>query len=1535
MGGVSIALSRLGLIGALLLPGCAAFAQVQINQNFIPQGPAPDNPQGTTNSGAVQAILPDPSLGSGTVFIGSTNGGIWGTTNGGSSWTQLTDNQASLAIASLALDPTDPSGKTLIAGTGATSNASYPWLGFDGVGAAAHGGASTGLLYSTDGGNTWSALGTAIFNGMSVVGVAARGSTILAATFEPKSTTATTTPSGTAYGLYMSTNGGQSFNLVSSGLPSGPVTSLVADPTNNKIFYAAVKPATTGTPSVYQGVLSGSGASASISWTPVSSPSQFSGGDFLRLAAGPNGSLAVGVIAQCTSSAPCPSSTTTGNTLGFAVNSLFWSQRPSTNSSSWTSIPSPSGSTWSQTLNNIAQANVNFAIAIGPNNSIYVSGDEGAPPSGSKIGALPVYYISMTCAAPTTCNSTVTSITGSNTSNNSNGHTDSRAIAIIPTGNSAGQLLLGSDGGVYQQTSPQSTSGQWLQTLNNLQTGESYAVAYGANANLLMVARQDNGVSLQSASNSLTYNSILGGDGHIAAVNDTSFPNQSAFYSSEQALGEVNIRRVIVNNQGTPVYNQSVMCNPSCDNLIPGDGYSLAFVLNRANPSLIAIGGQGGTGIFVTQDTTPGGASGYTLNLTPAGGPSTGNTSALAYGTPNNPYALLAGVSILNPVTFEVQSGQLWFSPNVPVAGAVTPLSQLTNYPGSAPSSVVFDPNSPSAPNQIKFYVADGTNLWNTQTSGQTFSQLTSFLPTGFTRPTAVEFISNNGVNALLVGGINTPLTCNAGPNTPNGCVISSGQSPITVADSDTSGKLSNWRAFGAGLPNALISQMSYNPIADVLAVATAGRGAWTLYDVTSYFPQATTLQFGLANNDSIPAASYLTDGTALNGTTFSRPLNKYGTGTLTIASAATYTGGTTIYGGALSLGNGGTGGSILGNVSFCNDPNNPQCDPSTNKILAFNRSDRYAFGAVISGPGQIMQVGTGTTDLTGASTYTGPTSVSAGTLAVDGAIISPVLVTSGGTLGGAGTVGSTAIAPGAALQPGAFTPFGASQPSYTGIGTLTVAGDLMFFPESFYLPTTNSRTSVTGTATLAGAVLPLFLPGPVNKTSTILAASNPLTTAFDALLLPDSLSGSLTYTPNDVVLNLYSQLSRVPGLTPNETAVGVALDNAFNTNGGLPAFGSLYSLSPAGVAVALNQLSGQSLASEQTVLSSQALYSREAVLARLRQAGYSTSAGPQAVLGYAGPESISLNDEAKASEPLAFAGSNNNALPLKAPLAPASALSSGITFWAQGMGGWGKINGNTNAAGTTGNFAGVLSGADVRLVNNWLVGFALGYTGSSTNVSALASSAQVDTGLVAGYAGTNWGCFNLRLGGTYGINSVYTTRQIAFPGFMDRDTARFNAGTGQVFGEVGYGTAVRSVAVEPFAGLAYVHLDTVGFTESGGASILSASSASQDTGYSSLGVRAAAAYTLWNGMVLIPRASVAWQYAFGEINPATSLAFSGIPGSNFSVTGVPIARNAALIDAGADLRINAQAKLGLYYWGQQANTAHENGLRGTMTWMF
>jgi hypothetical protein len=81
------------IVAALSLLSSAALAQVQINQNFVPQGPSPivtdQNfllpavPPYATASGAVQAILLDPELGPNTMFIGSPNGGIWEMTNGG------------------------------------------------------------------------------------------------------------------------------------------------------------------------------------------------------------------------------------------------------------------------------------------------------------------------------------------------------------------------------------------------------------------------------------------------------------------------------------------------------------------------------------------------------------------------------------------------------------------------------------------------------------------------------------------------------------------------------------------------------------------------------------------------------------------------------------------------------------------------------------------------------------------------------------------------------------------------------------------------------------------------------------------------------------------------------------------------------------------------------------------------------------------------------------------------------------------------------------------------------------------------------------------------------------------------------------------------------------------------------------------------------------------------------------------------------------------------------------------------------------
>ncbi|WP_421091278.1 autotransporter outer membrane beta-barrel domain-containing protein [Pseudochrobactrum sp. MP213Fo] len=100
--------------------------------------------------------------------------------------------------------------------------------------------------------------------------------------------------------------------------------------------------------------------------------------------------------------------------------------------------------------------------------------------------------------------------------------------------------------------------------------------------------------------------------------------------------------------------------------------------------------------------------------------------------------------------------------------------------------------------------------------------------------------------------------------------------------------------------------------------------------------------------------------------------LNQAGTGTTVLTADNSYTGGTTISGGILQLGDGGSSGSITGNVA-------------NSGALAFNRADKLIFAGMISGSGEVHQLGAGTTLLTGVNTYAGQTVIDAGTLSAGG----------------------------------------------------------------------------------------------------------------------------------------------------------------------------------------------------------------------------------------------------------------------------------------------------------------------------------------------------------------------------------------------------------------------------------------------------------------------------------------------------------------------------------------------------------------------
>lgn len=190
-----------------------------------------------------------------------------------------------------------------------------------------------------------------------------------------------------------------------------------------------------------------------------------------------------------------------------------------------------------------------------------------------------------------------------------------------------------------------------------------------------------------------------------------------------------------------------------------------------------------------------------------------------------------------------------------------------------------------------------------------------------------------------------------------------------------------------------------------------------------------------------------------------------------------------------------------------------------------------------------------------------------------------------------------------------------------------------------------------------------------------------------------------------------------------------------------------------------------------------------------------------------------------------------------------------------------------------------------------------------------------------------------LRTGAAWAWNDIDTSRAVIFPGFFEREKTSYNADTGQIFGEVAYPIAMGRTALEPFASLAAVKVDTDSFKEHGELAALRGADSDEDLSYATIGLRAAATFN-WDGALVTPHVSAAWQHAFDDVTPEASLAFASI-GIGFDVTGVTLAENSLLVEAGFDLNLSHTATLGVSYSGQIASDLTDNAVKGRFTWLF
>ncbi|MBO9579692.1 MAG: autotransporter-associated beta strand repeat-containing protein [Sphingobium sp.] len=659
-----------------------------------------------------------------------------------------------------------------------------------------------------------------------------------------------------------------------------------------------------------------------------------------------------------------------------------------------------------------------------------------------------------------------------------------------------------------------------------------------------------------------------------------------------------------------------------------------------------------------------------------------------------------------------------------------------------------------------------------------------------------------------------------------------------------------------------------------ILTAANSYTGGTTIAAGTLQIGNAGTggsIAGNVTNNGTL--AFNRTDATSFGGLISGSGAIKLLTGGLTLTADNSYGGGTDIAAGsALRLGNGGTTGAIVGNV---ND----------NGALVFNRSNDLAFAGVIGGSGSIRQIGSGKVDLTGNSSgFTGTTTVESGTLAVNGQLGGTLDIWAAGRLQGTGTVGNTVVS--GTIAPG------------NSIGTINV-GNITFNAGSIYEVEVNAagqsdKIAASGTATINGGSVKV-LAGAGNYAPatqyTILTANGGRTGTFTDGVTSNLafLDPSLSYDANNVYLTMTRNdidFAAV-GLTPNQIATG---GGAESLGFGNPVYNAVLNLSAAQAQYAFDQLSGEIHASAKTAMIEDSRFVRNAVNDRLRAAfdGVGASGGP-----------VSAYVDGK---------------PVAVP-----PTTDGGAIWGQAFGSWGNWNSDANAARLDRSIGGFFMGADAPAFDTWRFGAIAGYSRTTFNVKDRHSSGTSDNYTVGLYGGSTWnvsgGDLAFRSGAAYTVHNISTNRSVAFSGFIDTLKGDYHADTAQVFGELGYGMTMGAARFEPFANLAYVNVHTGDFTEQGGAAALTSLSSNTDATFTTLGLRDSITFDL-GGAPLAAKSTLSWRHAFGDVTPDSVMRFAA-SGDAFSIGGVPIARDAAVVEAGLDYMMSKTVTLHVSYGGQ------------------
>ena len=363
---------------------------------------------------------------------------------------------------------------------------------------------------------------------------------------------------------------------------------------------------------------------------------------------------------------------------------------------------------------------------------------------------------------------------------------------------------------------------------------------------------------------------------------------------------------------------------------------------------------------------------------------------------------------------------------------------------------------------------------------------------------------------------------------------------------------------------------------------------------------------------------------------------------------------------------------------------------------------------------------------------------------------------------------------------------------------------------------------------------------------------------------------------PSSVVIvqNPFEEALRDQHLTPNQSAVAGALDQALldGRQSGLLAF--LDSLPIGAVPSQLDRLAPEELAAIFNLGFAQfdtEVFSVQQRLAELREA----------------PE----EDQLPAPSPKDDKSSSSG----KEDLKTEAALERPHDRWGfflNATGEFASLGDTSGARGFDSKSAGTALGIDVRLSEHFVLGLTVGYNRTEGDLIE-GGRITSDGGKAAVYALFHQGGFftEALVGG--GVNS-YDTRRAGLGGraYGDTDGQQFDAYLG-----LGYDVRLGRVTLTPMASLLYSLVGIDGFDERGSLAPLHIESQEQDSLRSRVGLRAAYATQLGAARVT-PSLSAQWEHEYLETELPLQARFANGAGGDFTVHGPEIGRDSALLTA-------------------------------------